>query len=123
MGLAPEPGAKRKQDEANVVLTITVGDESRAFNPNNVPLVARTKFRKAHGGIPFEQYVGEESAGLDSIAALFWLAGVVNDPATDESADDVMRLVEQMLDERGDGAFAMDASHGAPEITEDSPPS
>lgn len=77
MATAPRPGVgtrTKAADEAKVVLTITVRDETFHLAIGSIPIREKMAVR-AQTGLPVEAFIGGgDKLGEDSIVVLWWLA-------------------------------------------------
>lgn len=79
MATAPVPGRTRADDEANVILRITMAGKTLELQPAALTLQEKFVIRNSTG-MPFEAFFtgGMNSVGEDSVAVLWWLARRAN---------------------------------------------
>ncbi len=76
MGLAPEPGAARREEASKVTVTVTAAGVPYTFRPAEISASLAGEFRRVSGGMTVRQLMGMSSddADLDVMGGLIWLA-------------------------------------------------
>jgi hypothetical protein len=78
MAKAPTPGIGKHREQnaaAQMVVTITIRDDTKRIAPFNLPLGESLAVRKATGGLSIESFwSGSQAIGADSVKMLWWLA-------------------------------------------------